>query len=84
MSDDALGTIDDDEVDFLARTIIAQHGEAAALAAEHHLDQLLETDSPRCETWIAVVDAIHMIRCRERSSQRTGAAWRTRQPRFPQ
>jgi hypothetical protein len=83
MSDYTLDAIDDEEIDFLARTIIAQHGEAAALAAEHHLDQLLQSDSPRCETWIAVIDAIHMIRCRERSSQRTGAVSRTWQHPFP-
>jgi hypothetical protein len=83
MSDYTLGTLDDEEVDFLARTIIAQHGEAAALAAEHHLDQLLQTGSTRCETWIAVIDAIHMIRCRERTSQRTGPAARTWQHLFP-
>ena len=74
MSDNALGTIDDEEVDFLARTIIAQHGEAAPTAAERHLDQLLQAGSSRCETWIAVVDAIHMIRCRERKAG-AGTAW---------
>jgi len=84
MSDCALGTIDDEEVDFLARTLIAQHGDPAPLAAEHHLDQLMQTGSTRCETWIAVIDAIHMIRCRERTSQRTGAGARTWQHLFRQ
>lgn len=82
MSDYTLGTMDDEEVDFLARTLIAQHGDGAPLAAEHHLDQLLQTGSTRCETWIAVIDAIHMIRCRERGSQRTGASTRTWQHLF--
>jgi hypothetical protein len=76
MSDNALGTIDDEEVDFLARTIIAQHGDAAPTAAEHHLDQLLQAGSSRSETWIAVIDAIHMIRCREhRYGTGASAAW---------
>jgi len=52
------------EVDFLARAIIAQHGPAAALAAERHLDQLVKGSSARCDTWTAVVDAIHLYRCR--------------------
>ncbi|HTZ35463.1 MAG TPA: hypothetical protein VMB84_05520 [Stellaceae bacterium] len=52
------------EVDFLARAVIAQHGAAAADAAERHLDQLSRADSARCETWSAVIDAIHAMRCR--------------------
>jgi hypothetical protein len=52
------------EVDFLARAIIAQHGPDAALAAEHHLDQLARGRSVRCGTWTAVIDAIHSYRCR--------------------
>jgi hypothetical protein len=52
------------EVDFLARAIIAQHGPDAPIAAEHHLDQLVKWSSARCDTWTAVVDAIHLYRCR--------------------
>jgi hypothetical protein len=51
------------EVDFLARAIIAQHGPDAALAAEHHLDQLVKRSSSRCDIWTAVIDAIHSYRC---------------------
>ena len=52
------------EIEFLAQAIIAQHGPAAAYAAEHHLDQLVKWSSSRCDTWTAVVDAIHTLRCR--------------------
>lgn len=52
------------EIEFLARAIIAQHGPAAAYAAEHHLDQLARHGSSRSEPWSAVIDAIHALRCR--------------------
>jgi hypothetical protein len=55
------------EIDFLARTLIAQHGDNAPLAAEHHLDQLMAAGSSRYETWVAVIDAIHVNRCHARS-----------------
>lgn len=78
MSDKMLGAICDTEIEFLARTLIAQHGEAAPLAAERHLDELLEADSPRCDTWVAVIDAIHIIRCRDHTGNASGTparAW---------
>jgi hypothetical protein len=64
MSNTAAGSVCESEVDFLARAVIAQHGPAAAYAAEHHLDQLVQWSSSRCDTWTAVVDAIHHMRCR--------------------
>ena len=54
----------DSEIDFLAQAIIAQHGAAAAFAAEHHLDQLEKHGSVRTDAWTAVIDAIHTMRCR--------------------
>jgi hypothetical protein len=65
MSDSALTADCDDEVEFLARAVIAQHGPEAAYAAESHLDQLVKWSSSRCDTWTAVIDAIHLLRCRE-------------------
>jgi hypothetical protein len=77
-----VGTVCETEVDFLAQTIIVQHGDAAPLAAEHHLDQLVKAGSPRWETWISVIDVIHMIRCRERGISPPGALARTWQTLF--
>jgi hypothetical protein len=59
------GSVCETEVEFLARAIIAQHGPAAANAAEQHLDQLTQSGSPRCDTWSAVIDMIHAFRCRQ-------------------
>ncbi|HML11194.1 MAG TPA: hypothetical protein VK432_10055 [Stellaceae bacterium] len=73
-------TLCETEIDFLARTLIAQHGEDAPLAAEHHLDQLMAAGSSRYETWVAVIDAIHVNRCRQRSVGAFGAvirAWQS-------
>jgi hypothetical protein len=65
MSDIQAESVCESEVEFLARAIIAQHGPAAAHAAESHLDQLVKWSSARCDTWTAVIDAIHLLRCRE-------------------
>ena len=65
MSQEIAAQVCETEVEFLARAIIAQHGAAAPYAAEHHLDQLVKWASSRCDTWTAVIDAIHLIRCRK-------------------
>lgn len=65
MSDNEFTAVYEDEVEFLARAVIAQHGPEAAYAAESHLDQLVKWSSSRCDTWTAVIDAIHLLRCRE-------------------
>jgi hypothetical protein len=65
MTDIQTETVCESEIEFLARAIIAQHGPTAAYAAESHLDQLVKWNSSRCDTWTAVIDAIHLQRCRE-------------------
>jgi hypothetical protein len=65
VSDTSTQTVCDSEVEFLARAVIAQHGPVAADAAEQHLDQLAKWSSARCDTWTAVIDAIHFLRCHQ-------------------
>jgi hypothetical protein len=49
-----------EEVDFIARALIAQHGSGAPIAATRHLDELIGLGSwYRRDTWAAVVHAIH-------------------------
>lgn len=50
----------DPEVDFIARAIIAQHGEGAARAAVDHLNAMIDLgDFHRRDMWARVVHAIH-------------------------
>lgn len=50
----------DPEVDFIARAIIAQHGDGAARAAVDHLNAMIDLgDFRRRDMWARVVHAIH-------------------------
>ena len=50
----------DPEVDFIARAIIAQHGDGAARAAVDHLNAMIDLgDFHRRDMWARVVHAIH-------------------------
>jgi len=50
----------DPEVDFIARAIIAQHGDGAARAAVDHLNAMIDLgDFCRRDMWARVVHAIH-------------------------
>jgi hypothetical protein len=60
MTNKLASTICVDEVDFIARAIIAQHGSAAALAATNLLNEMIDQRNwYKRETWAAVVCAIH-------------------------
>lgn len=59
MTNQPADSISKEEVDFIARSLIAQHGSDAQLAASRHLDELIDLGSwYRCDTWAAVVHAI--------------------------
>jgi hypothetical protein len=50
----------DSEVDFIARALIAQHGEGAPRAAVDHLNAMIDLgDFPRRDMWARVVHAVH-------------------------
>jgi len=50
----------DPEVDFIARAIIAQHGDGAARAAVDHLNAMIDQgDFHSRDMWARVVHAIH-------------------------
>jgi hypothetical protein len=50
----------DPEVDFIARAIVAQHGDGAARAAVDHLNAMIDLgDLRRRDMWARVVHAIH-------------------------
>ena len=50
----------DPEVDFIARAIIAQHGDGAARAAVNHLNAMIDQgDFHSRDMWARVVHAIH-------------------------
>jgi hypothetical protein len=50
----------DPEVDFIARALVAQHGDGAARAAVDHLNAMIDLgDFRRRDMWARVVHAIH-------------------------
>ncbi|HEY1797111.1 MAG TPA: hypothetical protein VGG57_13430 [Stellaceae bacterium] len=50
----------DPEIDFIARAIIAQHGDGAARAAVDHLNAMIDQgDFHSRDMWARVVHAIH-------------------------
>ncbi|HEX5321381.1 MAG TPA: hypothetical protein VFW46_19620 [Stellaceae bacterium] len=50
----------DPEVDFIARALIAQHGDTAARAAVDHLNTMIDLGNfHRRDMWARVVHAIH-------------------------
>jgi hypothetical protein len=50
----------DPEIDFIARAIIAQHGDGAARAAVDHLNAMIDQgDFDSRDMWARVVHAIH-------------------------
>jgi hypothetical protein len=60
MSELRIAPIFDPEVDFIARAIIAQHGDGAARAAVDHLNAMIDLgDFHRRDMWARVVHAIH-------------------------
>ena len=62
--------ISDPEVEFIARTLIAQHGEAAPRAAVNHLNAMIDLgDFHRRDMWARVVCQIH-----EQQRQAAGTA----------
>jgi hypothetical protein len=60
MTNQPAASIYKEEVDFIARALIAQHGSDAPLAATRHLNELIDLGSwYRRDTWAAVVHTIH-------------------------
>jgi len=71
MNSQAAVPVCEDEVDFIARALIAQHGSGAAIAAANHLNVLIDQNNWHGrDTWAAVVCAIHRY---QRSGGRTSA-----------
>ena len=60
MSELRTAPVYDPEVDFIARAIIAQHGDGAARAAVNHLNAMIDQgDFHSRDMWARVVHAIH-------------------------
>ena len=60
MSELHMTPVFDPEIDFIARAIIAQHGDGAARAAVDHLNAMIDLgDFHRRDMWARVVHAIH-------------------------
>lgn len=60
MSELQTARVFDPEIDFIARAIVAQHGEGAARAAADHLNAMIDQgDFHSRDTWARVVHAIH-------------------------
>jgi hypothetical protein len=50
----------DPEIDFIARALIAQHGDGAARAAVDHLNAMIDLGDFHCrDMWARVVHTIH-------------------------
>lgn len=60
MSELRVAPVYDPEIDFIARAIIAQHGDGAARAAVDHLNAMIDQgDFHSRDMWARVVHAIH-------------------------
>jgi hypothetical protein len=60
MSELQVARVFEPEIDFIARAIIAQHGDGAARAAVDHLNAMIDLgDFHRRDMWARVVHAIH-------------------------
>jgi hypothetical protein len=60
MSELQAARVFDPEIDFIARAIIAQHGDGAARAAVDHLNAMIDQgDFHSRDMWARVVHAIH-------------------------
>ena len=67
--------VSDPEVEFIARTLIAQHGEEAPRAAVNHLNAMIDLgDFHRRDMWARVVCQIHEQQRRGAGTAPSGAA----------